>query len=232
MVQIFFAFLAGVLTIAAPCILPILPVVLGVSIGNTSRTRPLFIVAGFVTVFSIAAVLLSYLSRSIGLDTNFLRTIGVIILGIFGLLMLWPAVLDPIMARVAAIFARAGTIAGPGKGNWKGFVLGMTLGIVWTPCAGPVLGSILTLISLQREVTVAAILLLAYSLGAGVPMLVIAYSGQYLTTKVESLARYSVRLQRFFGVIVILLAIAIYFNYDVTIYSWFLKYCPSFSPKL
>ncbi len=233
MLQILFAFLAGLLTIAAPCILPLLPVILGVSLGHTSKTRPLYIVAGFVLVFAGAAVLLSVLARTVGLDPRIARTIGVIFLGAFGVLLLWPRPFDYLMSRFTAVFARASGLANPSRrGNWSGFILGMTLGIVWTPCAGPVLGSILTLVALQKEISVAAILLLAYAAGAGVPMLLIAYASQYLGNAVVSISRYSRLLQQIFGVIIIALAVAIYFNYDVALYAIFLKYCPTFNLKL
>ncbi len=232
MLQILFAILAGILTIAAPCILPILPILLGSSIGQTSKTRPLFIVAGFVIVFSVVAILLSVLTRSLGLSSNLVRTTGVFILAIFGLLMLWPTPFELLMLRFNNIFAKAGTLGDPTRrGNWSGFILGMTLGIVWAPCAGPVLASILTLVALQKELSVAGILLFAYAVGAGVPMLLIAYGGQYLSTRITAVAKYSRLLQQIFGIIIILLSVAIYFNYDTKLYSLFLNYCPSSNPK-
>ncbi len=232
MLQIFFALLAGVLTIAAPCILPILPILLGSSIGQTSKTRPLFIVAGFVVVFSGAAIILSIFTRSLGLNTNIIRTIGVYVLGIFGLLMLWPTPFELLMLRFNKLFVRVGALGKAAKrGNLSGFILGMTLGVVWTPCAGPVLASVLTLVALQKDLSVAGILLFAYALGAGVPMLLIAYSGQYLSNKITAVAKYSRLLQQIFGIIILLLSIAIYFNYDIKLYSLFLKYCPSSNLK-
>ncbi len=231
MLQILFAILAGMLTIAAPCILPLLPILLGVSVGQTSKTRPIFIVLGFVLVFASAGLLLSYLSQHIGLDPGIIRTTGVVILGLFGLFLIWSKPFDLLALRMSAIVAKAGMAGGRGEGNWGAFVLGMTLGIVWTPCAGPVLGSVLTLIALQTELATATILLVAYAIGAGLPMLLIAYGGQYLSTRVESLARYSRLIQQIFGIVIIAFAVAVYFNYDLVFYSLFLKYCPSFNPK-
>lgn len=233
MLQILFAVLAGMLTIAAPCILPLLPILLGVSIGQTSKTRPIFIVAGFVIVFSAAAILLSVLARNLGLDPNLVRTIGVFILGIFGLLMIWPAPFEFLMLKFNNFFTRISILTNPEKqSNASGFILGMALGIIWTPCAGPVLASVLTLVALQKELSVAGILLFAYALGAGIPMLLIAYGGQYLSNKITAIAKYSRLLQQIFGAIIILLSFAIYFNYDTKIYSLLLNYFPGFNPKL
>ena len=108
----------------------------------------------------------------------------------------------------------------------------MTLGLVWTPCAGPVLASILTLIALQKDLLAAAILLLFYSIGVGVPMLIIAYGGQYISEKVQVISKYSVLLQQIFGVIIILLAIAMFFNYDTKLYSFIFQYFPALNPQL
>jgi len=232
MIQIAIAILAGVLTVASPCILPLLPILLGVSIGQRSKTRPLFIVAGFVLVFSVAAILLSVLTRSIGLNPNAIRAIGSAVLGIFGILMLWPTPFELLMLQLNRVFSRFSTLgASAGAGNLGGFILGMTLGVIWTPCAGPVLASVLTLVALQRELAVAAILLVAYAIGAGIPMLVIAYGGQYLGTRIAFIAKYARALQVFFGLLILLLSVAIYFNYDVQIYSILLKDFPGLNPR-
>src|SRR6266704_774454 len=89
MFQVIFAFLAGLLTIAAPCTLPLLPVLLGTSLGKKSKFRPVFIVLGFVVVFTLAALILSLLARYAGFDANIVRNIGILILAIFGILLIW-----------------------------------------------------------------------------------------------------------------------------------------------
>lgn len=219
MIQILLALLAGVLTIAAPCIFPLLPILLGTSVGHASKTRPLFIVAGFILVFSLAAILLSFLSAHVGLNSNIIRDIGIAALAIFGIFMLFPSSFDSVAGRLNSLASKGSAVGGTGQGNKGAFILGMTLGIVWTPCAGPVLASILALIALQKEILTAAILLVAYSIGAGVPMLILAYAGQYLTTQVAWISKYTPVLQKIFGVIIILVAIGIYFNYDTLLYA-------------
>ncbi|MBU6142182.1 cytochrome c biogenesis CcdA family protein [Patescibacteria group bacterium] len=233
MLQVLFALLAGILTLASPCILPLLPILLGVSIGHKNTSRPLFIVAGFILSFSLTAIFISALTRIIGLDPNTLRSVGVVILALFGALLIWPAPFDRFMSRFSGLFAKAAVVTDPEKtSNLSGFVLGATLGVIWTPCAGPVLASVLTLIALQKQTVIAAILLVAYAIGAGIPMLVIAYGGQYVSTRINAFARYSLLLQRIFGVLIILLCIAIYFNYDILLYSMFFSHFPGLAPAL
>ena len=225
MIEIIIAFIAGVLTIAAPCILPLLPIILGASIGQSSKSRPIFIVLGFTLVFSLAGIFISIISREIGVSSNVFREIAIGILGIFGLLMIWPKPFEMLTEKLNSIFNTTSKIAGQTKqDNIGGFILGMTLGLVWTPCAGPVLGSILTLIAVQGNLLIAGILLFSYSIGAGLPMLAIAYGGQYVTLRVRIFYKYTRLLQSLFGVLIILLAVAIYFNYDTFLYSIILRH--------
>lgn len=233
MTQILLAFAAGVLTIAAPCILPMLPILLGASVGQTSRARPAFIALGFVLTFSLVALLFGVFAESLGASQDVLRDVAIVMLLIFGTLMIWPKPFEMLTARLNGVVNRADAVGRrAGSGNWGGFVLGMTLGVVWTPCAGPVLGSILTLVATSSELAKSALLLFVYALGAGVPMLAIAYGGQYVTTRVRRIARYAHRTQQVFGVVVILIAVGLYYQYDTVVTVWLAGLYPSGSAGL
>ena len=230
MLQILFAILAGALTVGAPCILPLLPILLGASVGHHSKTRPLFIVLGFVLTFAVVGVSLSFITSHLGLSPQSLRHTATAFLAIFGLLLIWPTPFEKLMLRLGGVISKAGEFSGQhGSGNFGGFVLGLLIGIIWTPCAGPVLGSILTLVATSTDLAGAVILLSAYAVGAGIPMLVIAYSGQYITTKITGLAKYSRLLQQAFGVLILGLALAIYFQYDLIIEARLLDLFPGWN---
>ena len=223
-----FALLAGILTVAAPCTLPVLPIILGASVGQTSRKRPLFIALGFVTSFSVTAIIFSAITQILGIDQNTLRSLAVVLLLVFGLLMLWPLPFERLSAFAAALINRPDqTAVRTYSGNAGGFVLGTTLGLVWTPCAGPVLGSILTLIATSTNVAWEASLLVIYAVGAAVPMLAIAHGGQFVTSRVRSVARVAHRLQQGFGALVILFAVAMYFQYDTLLTAWLSEFYPN-----
>lgn len=210
------ALLAGIFTIASPCILPILPILLGTAVAQSSRTRPLFIVAGFVVTFAALGMLLGVVSSSVDLAQGALRNVSIAMLALSGLMQLWPAPYRWLMTRLEGPLQRLGSGGGnAGPGNVGGFVLGVSLGAVWTPCAGPVLASILTLVAKAQDVSWSATLLLLYAAGAGIPMLAIAYGGQFMRGRVRQVARHTLRLQQFFGLLVVLTAGAIYFQYDV-----------------
>jgi cytochrome c-type biogenesis protein len=227
MLDLIFALLAGILTIAAPCTLPVLPILLGASIGRAGYLRPAMIALGFVISFSATALLLGAITRLFDFDPNVLRSTAAILLLGFGLLMLWPAAFEWLSIRLNGWLDLGSSSAQRSEGALGGLVLGTTLGLVWTPCAGPVLGSILTLVATSRNLAWASTLLIAYAIGAALPMLTIAYGGQAVTTRVRSIARVAPRLQQAFGVVVIAFALAAYFQYDTLIVAWLTGFYPT-----
>jgi cytochrome c-type biogenesis protein len=221
------ALLAGIFTVASPCILPIMPIVLGSAVGPQGR-RPLFVVAGFVVAFASFAMLLGAASSLAGLAQDALRNLAIGSLALAGLLRIWPQPYDWLVAQVRAVLpARDGAPVKDRGGNLGGLVLGMSLGAVWTPCAGPVLAAILALVVKAQAPAWSAALLTAYAAGAGVPMLAIIYGGQAATTRVRLLARHAPGLQRMFGALVVATAVAIYLQYDVLAYAWAASYFPT-----
>jgi cytochrome c-type biogenesis protein len=224
MFNLVLALAAGVVTVAAPCTLPMLPILLGASVGQTGRARPAMIALGFVMSFSMVALLLSAITRAFDFDPNVLRTAAAILLLGFGVLMLWPAPLESLSSRIGGL---GGSAAASRQGVIGGFVLGTTLGLVWTPCAGPVLGSILTVVATSKDTAWASLLLVVYAIGAALPMLAIAYGGQAVTTRVRSVARIAPRLQQGFGIVVVAFAGLTYFQYDTLIVSWLTGFYPN-----
>jgi len=226
MFDLVLALLAGVLTIAAPCTLPVLPILLGASVGQNGKARPAMSALGFVVSFSAVALLLGAITKLFDFDPSVLRSGAAILLLGFGLLMIWPAPFEWLSIRLNGWLANQ-PVRARRNGAIGGFVLGTTLGLVWTPCAGPVLGSILTLVATARDTTWASLLLVTYALGAALPMLGIAYGGQAVTTRVRSVARLSPRLQQGFGLVVIGFALAAYFQYDALIVARLTSFYPT-----
>lgn len=228
MIEIIISLAAGVLTAGAPCILPLLPILFGVSIGQQDWLRPLCLTGGFIMAFSGAALVFGVLPNLLGVSHDTLRKVSAFLLGGFGLLLIWPQPYERVVARFSGLFALADRVAQrAGSGNFGNFVLGLMLGVLWTPCAGPVLGSILTLIVTSENVARAGLLLVAYAVGASLPMLLIAYGGQYVTTQVPRIARHASALQKLFGVAVFLVAVALYTNYDAVITLWLSNFYPN-----
>ena len=233
MLDIILAFAAGMLTIAAPCVLPMLPIILGASVGHRDSARPIFITVGFAATFSLVAFLFGLFPSVLGLSQDTLRNVAIAALLVFGTLMIWPYPFELLTAHIRTLFGRVGD-AGQraGTDNLGAVVLGASLGAVWAPCAGPVLGSILTLIASAQSLNRAALLLACYSAGAAVPMLLIAYGGQYVSTRVRHMVRHTSALQRGFGVVIVLVAIAMFYQYDTVMTVWLSNYYPDFTAGL
>ncbi len=230
MTQAGLAFVAGVLTVAAPCVLPVLPIVLGGAVvPSRSRARPLFITAGFVAAFALVTVAFSLVSTVLGLSADALRKAAITGLLLFGVLLLWRRPFDALAMRFSPLL---GGIRAGGAGNAGGFALGLTLGVVWTPCAGPVLGAILTLLATAPDPRQAGWLVFCYALGAGLPMLAIGYGGRFAAERVRLVARWLPVLQRVFGVLVLAVALAMLFQYDILFTTWLTRFLPSLSQGL
>ncbi|MEO5736128.1 MAG: cytochrome c biogenesis protein DipZ [Variovorax sp.] len=235
MLQLLLALGAGIATVTSPCILPLLPLLLGATLapatGNgqsrATRLRPVFIVLGFVLSFASAALLFGASTRVLGLSPEVLRNASIVVLMVFGLLLSWPALLERAMrplGRLAQVGQRLGDRAGASHGG--ALLLGMSLGLLWTPCAGPVLASMLALVASEQQPVHAAGLLLVYAAGAGLPMLAIAYGGQAVTRRVRALARHGAQIRRVFGVLVMATAAAMFWQVDTQVAAWLSRTLP------
>lgn len=227
MFQFLLALLAGLVTIGGPCILPLLPIVLGT--GTTSRhpLRPVAIVLGFTVTFTAFAVIFSLFGSFLGLKPDTWRYLSAVIIGLFGLMMVFPKIQTSLFGKLEPLLAKLTPRGTAARSDLiSGFILGLSLGAIWTPCAGPILGSILTLIAAKQQLAQAGALLFAFALGAGIPMLLIAYGGQYAVKHVRAFSKYTAIIQRVFGGLIILVAIALITKTDVALQAYLLNQCP------
>ena len=195
-------FVAGVITALSPCVLPVLPIVLA---GGATGRRPLAIIAGIVVSFTVFTLFAAWLLDLVGLPDDFLRDLAIALLFLVALTLLWPRI-GGLLARPLQFLTRrrAGDLGG-------GFLLGASLGLVFVPCAGPVLAAV-TVIAANREVGLEGVLLtLSYAAGAAVPMLAIALLGQRAAGRLKARAE---TIRRTAGVLVGVAALAIAFGLD------------------
>ncbi len=226
MPDLLLALLAGVVTIVAPCTLPVLPILLGAAIGQRGGARPALIALGFVMSFAFVALALNAIASALHFDPDGLRTAGLILLAAFGVLMIFPAAFERLAPQFAGVSSAASHLVFAARPNLGGFVLGTMLGLVWTPCAGPVLGAILSAVATSPDHKRAALLLVTYSFGAALPMLAIAYGGQTISTRLRRVAPYATRLQQGFGVIVIAFVASALLQYDAVALAWLGQFFP------
>jgi cytochrome c biogenesis protein CcdA/thiol-disulfide isomerase/thioredoxin len=200
-------FAAGVITAVSPCVLPVLPVILaGGATGG--RGRPFAIIAGLVFSFTLFTLTAAALLSALGLPQDLLRNIAIALLFVVAATLFWPQ-LGVWLERPLAFMTRRRNGHPVG-----GFVLGVSLGLVFVPCAGPVLATI-TVLSAQHRFSVDSVsLTVAYALGAAGPMLLIALGGQRAARRLRAGGE---NLRRAMGALVALAAVAIVFNVDQTI---------------
>lgn len=225
-----FAFLAGIVTILSPCILPILPIVLSGSLTGGHR-KPLGIVTGFVVSFTFFTLALSSIVKATGLPPDALRVVAVITIFGLGLSLVIPQTqvfLEQLLSRLSGLVPR--TKQGDGFGS--GVIVGLSLGLIWAPCVGPILAAVITL-AITSTVTWSVVLItLAYSLGSAVPMLAITYGGRRLLHTVPWLLTRSADIQKGFGVVMMVAAVAIYFNVDRRFQTYILETFPQYGTGL
>lgn len=225
------ALLAGMATIASPCILPVLPIVLATTAGR-SKAEPLLIIAGFIATFAAGGILIGALSASSGELQQGIRTGSILLLLAAGLVCLWPAPFDWLVQRVRGLFASRRS-ASPAMGGKVGALLvGVSLGLAWTPCAGPILASVLALAASSQAPGKATALLGAYAAGAGIPMLAIAYGGNWVSSRLGFFNRRAGLFRKLFGAIAIAVALLQLLQYDVAFTAWATQWLPSFSTGL
>ena len=174
------SFGAGVASVASPCVLPVLPIIVA-GPAEEHRSRPALVVLGIAVSFVIMGVLTSLFGAAVGPTIPALeKVVGVLVIA-FGLLML----ADVNLFKRLSWFQR---IQVQGGGRWSGLLLGLSLGLVWIPCVGPMLSSVLAMVAAQGTLLAGVSLLLVYSLGFAVPMLAVGYGSQSLRQRVRLVA--------------------------------------------
>lgn len=225
-----FAFLAGIVTVLSPCIFPLLPIILSSS-DTSGKQKPLGVVTGFILSFTFFTLFLATIVQYSGIPADSLRVFAVFVLLIFGLSLLSNA----IQARIEIIFSKFANLM-PVSKNKTGFVggvlIGISLGLLWTPCVGPILASVISL-AITGAVTAQAFLItLAYAFGTGIPMLLIMFAGSTALKKVPWLVNNTGRIQKGFGVLMLLTAVCIFFGIDRRFQTYILNTFPNYGSEL
>ncbi len=250
-------FVAGVLTILLPCILPLVPIVLGVSVTGQRRWRPLQIVIGmvigFVLVTGVLQVVLSQFVRAADLvrigsfyllfllgfgfatERRWLQILAALVGAAFFHAHGWPVMLvaaalgvlgmlvaGRLVTRIQGlgVTAQAQARTGWGDSPLTALVVGLTLGLVWVPCAGPALGFALALVRDQPGLRAFAALTV-YAVGASLPLLAIGYGGQRVLKSARTLTRHSGTIKRVAGVVMVATAFGLQAQWFTGVQTWF-----------
>ncbi len=233
MLLIVFAFLGGIVTILSPCILPILPIVLSGSLTG-GKKRPWGIITGFIASFTFFTLFLSAIVKATGISADALRTISVVIIAGFGLSLLVPkfqVTMEKLFARLTRLVPSQAPSA-TRSDFIGGLFVGVSLGLLWTPCVGPILAAIITLAAASQVTADTILITLAYATGTAIPLLAITYGGRNLLTNNPWLVANSGRIQKAFGVLMIVTAIAIFLELDRKFQAYIIERFPNYGTGL
>jgi cytochrome c biogenesis protein CcdA/thiol-disulfide isomerase/thioredoxin len=207
---VLFAFVAGAATAVSPCVLPVLPVALAAG-ATGGRRRPLGVVAGLVASFTFATVALVYVLSALGLPDQAFRTLAVVVLGAAGAALIVPGAAARIEAWLTRLGPRA-PVRARGDGFASGLLLGASLGLVYAPCAGPILAAVITVSASQEFTGERLAVALAYSAGSGLVLYALMLGGRRLTAP---LARRSLGFQRAMGAVMLVVAVLMAAELDI-----------------
>lgn len=203
------AFVAGAFSVLTPCILPVLPALVVVSDGQ-GRSRVAGIVTGIVLSFCAVILLLTAIVDALGISADVLRYVSAALLLVFGLVLVVPA-FEARFQQAAQVIVRRSPRQARGNGFVPGFLAGSTLGFVWAPCAGPILGGITSTVAREGLGADALIATAGYGLGMVLPLTAVALGGRSLMARIRRAAAGGRRVNLAMGVI-LLLTSALFFS--------------------
>lgn len=184
------SFVAGLLSTLSPCVIPLLPILLGSALQG-HVLGPLALTAGLALSFGGLGVLLAAFGFAIGLDGEWVRVGAAILMSGFGLVLLveplqqgFARSMTPLVGGANGLLARLDASGLTGQ-----FAIGLLLGIVWVPCTGPTLGAALGLASQGRSLGAAMVTMMVFSAGAATPLLMLAYGARGAAGARRDLAR-------------------------------------------
>jgi cytochrome c-type biogenesis protein len=195
---------AGLASVLSPCVLPVIPIVV-TGKNDDHKTRPLLIVAGLSITFMAMGVLSSMFGAVIGSKMYYVEKTAAILIALVGILLLF----NVNFFKHLSFFSQ---FARKSKGRFGGLFLGLTLGVIWIPCVGPMLSSVLAMVASRGEITNGIFLLFVYSLGFSVPMLIAGYASQLFRKRFRSMGKYPYLVNMGSGLILLALGGFIFFK--------------------
>lgn len=225
---------AGTLTILSPCVLPLVPVVLG-SAAQKHRLAPLALAGGLVVGFTSVGFVLAAFGSQIGVDSDQVRSVGALILAAAGILLLVPQLQEYLATRAAPLVAWAGgqERAFENKGLVGQIAIGLLLGLVWSPCVGPTLGAATALAAQGQQLSQVAMTMAAFGAGIATMLLLIALAGRSLMQRYRNgISANVARAKAALGAILLAVGAAILTGIDRALEAAFLASLPTWLIEL
>ncbi len=223
------AYLAGLLTLINPCVLPVLPIVLAASL-HRDRRAPLALALGMSGSFVALGVGVAAVGPALGITADKVSAAAALVMAGFGLVMIVPGLGDLFSRLTARLAARAdGQVDAAQAGGLGGQVLGgVLLGAVWSPCVGPTLGAAIGLASAGQNLGLATLIMLAFALGVSTLILALAYGARGTVRRLMPRLRRTAEASRpVLGAVFLVIGLGLYLGWNHPIEAWALKHLPA-----
>jgi len=229
-----FGLLAGLLSTLSPCVLPIIPILLG-SATNAHPKAPLALAGGLALSHALIGTALAWAGSALGLDTTMFRQVGAAILGLLGLVLMSSSLQQRFATATSGIGNAGNTLisrmALDGLGGQ--FAIGLVLGVIWSPCVGPTLGAAVVLASQGSQLPQVALLMGVFGIGAALPIVVLAYVSRGAMMQMRGkLMQAGKTGKMLLGAIMMALAVMILSGADKPVESWLVDHSPDWLTQL
>lgn len=229
-----FGFLAGLLSTLSPCVLPIIPILLG-SATNAHPRAPLALAGGLALSYALIGTALAWAGSALGLDTSIFRDIGAAILGLLGLVLISGSLQQRFASATSSMGDAGNSLISRMRldGLWGQFGIGLVLGVVWSPCVGPTLGAAVVLASQGSQLPQVALLMGIFGIGAAIPIVVLAYVSRGTMLKMRGKLMQAGKAGKIIlGAIMIALSVLILTGADKPIETWLVDQSPAWLTQL
>ncbi len=229
-----FGFLAGVLSTLSPCVLPIIPILLG-SAANAHPQAPLALAGGLALSYAILGTALAWAGAAAGVDTSLFRYGGAIVLGLLGLVLVSGSLQQRFALATAGMGDAGNNVIARMKLDGLGgqFAIGLVLGVVWSPCVGPTLGAAILLASQGTQLPQAALLMGIFGIGAALPVVALAYVSRNAMMRIRGkLMRAGQAGKTVLGIFMLVISFTILAGLDKPVEAWLVDRSPDWLTRL
>ena len=227
--DILFGYLAGLLTLINPCVLPILPIVIATSL-QASKHAPIALATGMSTSFVLLGLTVSAVGPALGLSDEIVSRSAALLMVAFGLFLLVPLLGKKFTVATTAIskIADAGITATVSQGLVGQFLGGALLGAVWSPCIGPTLGAAIALASQGVDLIYATLIMTSFALGVSTLVFIFSFATKsWLERNIRWMRILSKQSRTILGGIFIIIGFGIFFQFNHTIDTWLINHLPT-----
>lgn len=229
-----FGFLAGLLSTLSPCVLPIIPILLG-SATNAHPRAPLALAGGLAISYALIGTGLAWAGSALDLDVSLFRSVGAVILGLLGLVLVSGSLQQRFAVTTSGIGNAGNNLISRMSldGLFGQFAIGLVLGVVWSPCVGPTLGAAVVLASQGTQLPQVALLMGIFGIGAALPIVALAYVSRSAMMKMRGKLMQAGKTGKIvLGAVMIALSALILSGTDKSVESWLVDHSPAWLTSL